>query len=371
MFRRNCDLRRHTLTHAVGDVPSDVLDVGDDKRQHLSGDEESVLEVDSPDHSPVRRPRLTPSTASSEKGVGGGGSGGTYRPGSRQSVHELDRDDLDDDDEEEPPLPIMREYVDSSGVTHCHHQGPSGSQSPYTMRPSNERDYIRATTMQHHNFKLNQAAAAAAAAAASGSDSYVPLLHVRRDLHHKHPSLSSLGAAAASATVTSGILEPGPSFLGSMPFRKRPLPSDDGPPRSMIDRYASHGGHIRHHNLAGMARILNHPGDIIMPPILGGEPPIEPLALNQIIPKASPLSTLPTPSVQSNQVSTLSPPSHSQPSALPLPTPSVVGGGPVQQPPSTSAPQHPPPTQQQQQHLQPQPPPPRRTGFTIEDIMRR
>ncbi|GBP07318.1 Protein bowel [Eumeta japonica] len=58
VFRRNCDLRRHTLTHAVGDVPGEYVDVVEDEddSRNLSGDEEdSLLEVDSPRHSPVHR----------------------------------------------------------------------------------------------------------------------------------------------------------------------------------------------------------------------------------------------------------------------------------------------------------------------------
>lgn len=317
VFRRNCDLRRHTLTHAVGgDVPNESLDIGGESEHNLSGDEDdSVLEVDSPEHSPVRRPQ-SPSPAMS-----GSGGGSDSFP-----THDKSEDVVDthDGDGNATPQAVIK---DSIGITHCHHDG--GSTSSYTMRPNHERE--RSSFSKSY---LQQ------------SDTYLPMLHVRRDLHHKSSSLALL-----SSTITSDALEPGPSFLGAM--RKRHFGSD-GNTHPILNRYPPNIGnnYIARHNL------LKQSEEIMMPPIIS-QSIEQPLPENSSTSHQNALKS-PSASSTSSGLSSSSSVTH-QPTASPSSSTSYMqssGGG------------IPPPTVPLNIPAAP-PPQPRRTGFTIEDIMRR
>lgn len=335
VFRRNCDLRRHTLTHAVGDVPTEVLDVGEEEQRHLSGDEDdSVLEVDSPNHSPMRRLR-SPSPSS--------GAAKSHSYLSLSSVKDEDNEENDDNIEENET-----NLKDSSGITHCHHQGANGSHSPYTMRPSQEKEKEREREREREKERaekecyrsmlaMHQSQPSTSKLSISmSSETFVPMLHVRRDLHHK----------SSNATITSNVLEHPPSFLGSMPIRKRPI-GPDGEPHPIIGRYSHH---ITHHplSLTKPHTLLKPPDDLILPTIIPSEPNIEPLVLHQTLPPPPPPnSSILSPSLPLPQIGLLSNPQPSTSSSVP---------------------------QQQQQSIHqppPQPQPPRKTGFSIEEIMRR
>lgn len=288
VFRRNCDLRRHALTHAVGDVPAEVLDVGEEER-HLSGDEDdSILEVDSPEQSPARI--RSPSPAVIE------------RPEYKIVPEPEEETVVSLAKLEQPPIDEGK-LQKAPEVTHCHHEGQSGS---YTMRRVRVYEYEYASMKEYHRqFSMSQSQQHSSKQL---HDNFLPMLHVRRDLHHKNP------LAGPSSTMTSGVLEPGPSFLGSIPFRKRPI-GPDGQPQFLGTLGRSINPHIGH-NL-GVPRPIS---------LLG---PSDDLLINQPQPPIIPLD---------------------EPLALQAP-PVIVVPQPQQAPP-------------------PPAPPQRKTGFTIEDIMR-
>lgn len=331
VFRRNCDLRRHALTHAVGDVPtSDHLDVGDDSR-NLSGDEEdTVLEVDSPANSPHGRRVSSASPL----------------------IADIGNDDIDDNDEEDDTettketelvkAPEIHNVKDHSEVTHCHHEG----NGEYTMRPSHEnsmyynKEYKKYGTTSgdvtdardHHLSVTSQKQQQKEMLKAAHENSYLPMLHVRRDLHHRNSSLSS-------STVTSGGMHPMPQFgLSSVPFRKRPIGLDGEPHPIMIRRTIGNIHHSAHSMALGSpSNSSKLTSDCPIPSQLGCSDPIQeiPLALNT--------------SGTSNSV------------PLVTTVPQVPTQLPVRpQPESKNV--LPPPAQ---------PVAPRRTGFSIEDIMRK
>ncbi len=348
VFRRNCDLRRHALTHAVGDVPPEVLDVGDDERI-LSDEEDTVLEVDSPVQSPVARSR-SPSLSAA----------------ARPDTPEIENE------EHIPERPVENDLeTDAKGmneppeITHCHHDG---GQSHYTMRPHNEyvqmlpSQYSMLRHMSQHMVKPPQ-------------DAFVPMLHVRRDLHHKNPS-----SPTSNPSASTPLLEPGPSFLSSIPIRKRPI-GIDGEPHLMLGRQFTNAQSTGHPlNLSGQSNLQNKPMDeMIQPPLISTEksrdllsasmppipPPIPPILshINQMPSIGLPAPGIGIPSQQQQQ-------QQQQQQLLLMPS---------------TMPQNPPtmerlkPSSQlgnqlpQANQLQPpQPaPPPKRTGFSIEDIMRR
>lgn len=298
VFRRNCDLRRHALTHAVGDVPAEVLDVGEEER-HLSGDEDdSILEVDSPDQSPARIRSPSPAVVIERP---------EYKIVPEQQEQEETVVVVSSAKLEQPTIDEMK--LQAPEVTHCHHEGQSGS---YTMRRVRVYEYEYASMKEYHRqFSMSQSHQQHSSKQLH--DNFLPMLHVRRDLHHKNP------LAGPSSTMTSGVLEPGPSFLGSIPFRKRPI-GPDGQPQFLgsLGRTILNPQHIGH-NL-GIQRpisLLGPPDDLIINP-----------TQSQIIPLDEPL-------------------------ALQAPLPVIV----VPQP-------------QKQVAAPPPAPPQRKTGFTIEDIMR-
>ncbi|XP_036328527.1 protein bowel [Rhagoletis pomonella] len=245
VFRRNCDLRRHALTHAVGEVPSEYVDVGEeDEGRHLSGDEEdTLLEVDSPRQSPIHR--LHSSTPTQALGGGSAADAETASENARaaarmrlkrkasydageisdESEEELDEDDeldetqledaeLDDEDDEvqaernNPNEGLLEPRPTGQGVTHCHHEGGE----TYTMRPTHEMrdsyDPIQAANSPHAlcappppgsafmpsspSARYNPMRALPGAgesihspSTSNGPEPYIPMLHVRRDLHPK------------------------------------------------------------------------------------------------------------------------------------------------------------------------------------------
>lgn len=339
VFRRNCDLRRHALTHAVGDVPSEVLDVGDDERI-LSDEEDTVLEVDSPIQSPVARSR-SPSLSA------------VARPESPEI----------ENDEHEPERPTANDLEsDSKGmteppeITHCHHDG---GQSHYTMRPHNEyghhmlpSQYSMLRHMSQHMVK--------------SQDPFVPMLHVRRDLHHKNPNSPPSNVASSASTP---LLEPGPSFLSSIPIRKRPI-GIDGEPHLMLGRPFTNVQSAGHPlNLSGQSNLQNKPSEDMLPPTLipteksrdllqPSVPPIPPIP-----PILSHINQMPSigVSVPGNSIGI-----SSQQQLLLMPSAMQHNQSPME------ISKHQPSQPAKQQLQPPQPaPPPKRTGFSIEDIMRR
>lgn len=374
VFRRNCDLRRHALTHAVGDVPSDVLDVGDDERG-LSGDEEdTVLEVDSPAHSPVAARTSSPTVSE-------------LRPGSPSEELLDDLDDEDDDEEDDrheshreliiPQLP-PKDPNEAPEITHCHHDGGTA----YTMRPSQYYGHMGMSALHHHHSMMRQHQMKHAHA-----ESFVPMLHVRRDLHHKNPSSSpgssGLPAQPTPSTVTSATasasnsssMEAPPNFLGSMPIRKRPM-GLDGELHPIMRRPFGNGHHQQHHhhvnhhqhighplNLSGQHQLLKTVADDLMTqPSLKSEPPqvkqgsmlrasAVQLAPPLVIGTPVTPSAILQPKIVPHALTLSSPLSHKQQQQhLPSLPPAPSLQPPAQIPPAVA---------------------PRRTGFSIEDIMRR
>ncbi|XP_062548376.1 protein bowel [Armigeres subalbatus] len=375
VFRRNCDLRRHALTHTVGDVPPESLDVGDDDN-NLSGDEdESVLEVDSPVNSPAGRNR-SPSP-----------------PLDMPVSAELDDDDYldenEDGNEEDETISVAGHEPDPTPVVQCHHERPIGSRSPYTMRPQYDygsRSSTSSQSSQHSQPILSPNGEDLSTSSGPGPvpqqhphDMFIPMLHVRRDLHHK---VGLIGRA--SATITSGLLEPGGPFFGHIPLRKRAM-GPDGEPYPIMGRPIL-SSHIPP-AMINQRPMMKPPDESHKPPSRPSDSPHEP------IPMISP-SVPSSPNLLSPHVNLPPPPSQSQHpmnlvnlSNLPPPiahSPPNPSGCPSQ--PSTSS-QPPPPqsassstaTRQSQQSPAAQPPqpptgaapPPRKTGFSIEDIMRR
>lgn len=400
VFRRNCDLRRHALTHAVGDVPSEVLDVGEEDR-HMSGDEEdTVLEVDSPRQSPMQRVG-SPIPA----------EGKNFRDDEDDLNEDDDDDDIDGEDFIEQPLELSRNSVEVSEVTHCHHEGAGDS---YTMRPLHdyrplkERDSNQGIQNMQQPLMRSQPISTLPppnhTPPSKPPEPYIPMLHVRRDLHHKNPPSNSdpqeqtLGTGAlisthpgpsSQVTITSGLLDPVPNFLGSIPIRKRAM-GLDGEPHPILhhrnlsgghhhhqnhhsSHHSNHPHHQPHHINIGLTRhhnLLKPPDEVLLSPISPSitSPPIvlEPLALHQGAAAAPPPAVV-------------QPPEAVVVTAPTIPRTRQIMSPPSQLHPTSSHPMSVSQTVQQQTHPQPlQPPqqqpaqpPVRRTGFSIEDIMRR
>ncbi|XP_037958377.1 protein bowel [Teleopsis dalmanni] len=300
VFRRNCDLRRHALTHSVGEVdgPSEFVDVGEeDDSRNISGDEEdSLLEVDSPRQSPVQRvlnvsSSLNNLTTENSLNENEKCAANEKRTAMKRKAHfegVEDSDDSDDElinddniveaedlieDEEETELcvdtaqeELFIKKPQKQGVTHCHHEGGE----TYTMRPNLERDqrsHEHEMVLSNGGSQITNAIASAFMNSSpssrysamrafqttdenlvipprnSGSNPYIPVLHVRRDLHSKHllfpstdiksktlspPQHQQLQSSFLNTAKTSMPTQPlhspldvMPSFLGSIPLRKR------------------------------------------------------------------------------------------------------------------------------------------------------
>lgn len=218
VFRRNCDLRRHALTHTIGgDIPSDAIESSENDRSEKNNENECVddddignvedddmeLEVDSPVNSPSAPKPRTPSP----------------------SFERNEDDDADNNDRPEETVPhkVTADCVpakedprpddtkietDVLAVTHCHHDG---GQTHYTMRPAQDY-YAPATAKKFDNPEVTIGSVdysqlrrhSSTFLSKMSPESYMPMLHVRRDLHHKQVKSDSV-----------------PNFLESMPFRKR------------------------------------------------------------------------------------------------------------------------------------------------------
>lgn len=185
VFRRNCDLRRHALTHTIGgDMPSELNESGNDSTNEkilIDDENEDANEIedefdDIQVDSPVNE-RNSPSPVAALK--------------SKDTVDaEPVKDDRRGDEfDGEPPRKMPRleqkkDETDSIGITHCHH---NGGQMHYTMRP--QQGFI--TTMSDGK------------------------LHVRRDLHYKVDSQSSIHQTNLANSSSSSIIN------AAVPFRKR------------------------------------------------------------------------------------------------------------------------------------------------------
>lgn len=116
-------------------------------------------------------------------------------------------------------------------ITHCHHDGGA---SHYTMRPL--QYYSSFGAMQHHHSMIRQhnlkrMFKGDASEVGSSSSSFQPMLHVRRDLHHKlpmAPSPNDHGPSDLSGSRPSGNMDP-PTFLQSLAHRKRTMGPNDEP----------------------------------------------------------------------------------------------------------------------------------------------
>jgi odd-skipped len=325
VFRRNCDLRRHALTHAVGDVPGlEHVDSNQDDSQDINdGEDDALLEVDSPLNSPNtsgRSPSPLHMPVSAELQE------------ENEDHEEFQREQVEI---EPPPTPAPEKAEpDIVPVTHCHHERPYGSRSPYTMRPTNDRDprHRSPTPVAGSNLPSSQFQdslnSAHMPSTAARSEMFIPMLHVRRDLHHK---MSATGRPpSSSSTVTSGLVDHRtPNFLSSIPLRKRPIGPDGEPYLPGLSRSIGLYGLHRNHSL------LKPPEELMLPPIISPD------------------------SAATNHDAM----------AMPAPgsLPQLMGSPPLNSPPQ--------PATNVQQQPQPAtgaaPPPPKRTGFSIEDIMRR
>uniref|UniRef100_A0A4Y0BGW0 C2H2-type domain-containing protein n=1 Tax=Anopheles funestus TaxID=62324 RepID=A0A4Y0BGW0_ANOFN len=420
VFRRNCDLRRHALTHTVGDVPSEALDVGvDDDGHQLSGDEdESVLEVDSPVHSPAGRHRSVsppldmPVSAELDDDER---EEDERRPelNKRRAVHDDEEDD-DEDEEEDDLISVAGHEPDPTPVVQCHHERPMGSKSPYTMRPQYDhgsRSSMSSQSSQHSSSmhpsvhgedSRDSGPLTMPHPSTHAPDVFVPMLHVRRDLHHK---MGLIGRA--SATITSGssggLLDNGASFLSHIPLRKRAM-GPDGEPHPIMGRSLHMAPNGRGHQKSHLVEDV-HSG----PP---DSPHREPMPLmSPSVPAASPV--LLSPHLPPGLALPPPPPPPAVPSSLAVPINLAnLSNLPVVLPPaptsssslsgsgvgntSAASPHHhhpaviasqvttsstsksgasatasPSATSTAPQVVAPPQQPPRKTGFSIEDIMRR
>jgi len=412
VFRRNCDLRRHALTHAVGEVNSaDYVDVGEeDEARHLSGDEEdSLLEVDSPRQSPVHN--LSEKSEKDEaermrlkRKASGSNSNNNSSVSYDQEDSEEEFDDYDEEEdlqeaggaldlaededleaeteEEKAEAALVARFKagqastsstaakpERQGVTHCHHEGGE----TYTMRPHGERPLeephlpaVGATAAGVPSFmpSLRYAPPTAPPGQApapppsaphhthhthllppGNGDPYLPMLHVRRDLHHKTLNLSKAALPTPPSIVTSSstiistttTTEPSrppsqplhspheamPSFLGSIPVRKRILP----PPPPLVDLVDHQRSFLENQSIYALNMSRHPPRQLLCKP-----------------------STVET---------------EKEAAPAPPPPPPVVAPAAPPPPAAAAAPPTPAPAPA------PAPAPPRRTGFSIEDIMRR
>lgn len=127
----------------------------------------------------------------------------------RKTGHNADDNDHGDGDDE------CRGDDDetSSGVTHCHHEVENGSVISYTMRPLSEQREQRSVSSLHDQSYQPDSA--------EQTQPVPPMLHVRRDLHQR--------AVRASSTMLES------SYINSIPIRKRPIGLDGEPyPRNII-----------------------------------------------------------------------------------------------------------------------------------------
>lgn len=260
VFRRNCDLRRHALTHAVGDVPG--LDPQDDM-QMSDGEEDTVLEVDSPLNSPETNGR-SPSPL--------------LMPVSAELQDELDEHYGENEPEtlsdiQPPPTPVPdKPEKDIIPIVQCHHERSSGSKSPYTMRPMKGDEFRNRSPTPTHDHPCRSMSMSSQESHSPSAlmqlqfsktpSPNLPMLHVRRDLHHKAINRS------ISSTITSKLGDH-TSFLNSIPIRKRPLEMTDSdsfsPPLSRnIDMFSFNRKLLTKSNEIAANTISTQPSETII-----------------------------------------------------------------------------------------------------------
>lgn len=209
VFRRNCDLRRHALTHTIGgDLTSTeakengniadlmlkeknaIEDDQNDEANELDDDDDDEFDDDIQVDSPQNHERNTPSPIDPEAID----DHDNEKPPTKVATLKdgaVYHDDLLDD---EPPrkMPRLEQNADengSLGITHCHHNG--GGQTHYTMRPSQP----------------------------ANGQAFDAKLHVRRDLHYKVDAIPSPLMHVRQSHSTSSVST---SNIGSsIPPRKR------------------------------------------------------------------------------------------------------------------------------------------------------
>lgn len=150
-----------------------------------------------------------------------------------------------DNDDDEKLEERDKDDVGDSGeiaVTHCHHERDNGSKSPYTMRPSSSSYNDNFSIKHHHNSSIkyatnNEQATSSSSLTStpqSSPDIFIPTLHVRRDLHQKLQQQQNTTAAATNTPrITSTMLEA--NYINSIPIRKRPI-GLDGEPHPIMPR---------------------------------------------------------------------------------------------------------------------------------------
>lgn len=427
----------------------------EDDGRNLSGDEEdSLLEVDSPRQSPIHRVRSTSPCDNEETGEdhcdGSQQSGRTEHsrkglkrkaPILQESPDESDEEiDTDDDSEEEELNDVEPEelqeqiepvYIEEvppikrvvrQGVTHCHHEGGE----TYTMRPNMERErdqrfaeeFVLSNgnmlsptcsgdapmlvtspfAMSNSNLRYLRPAllpgtgdSIHSPSSSNQPEPYIPMLHVRRDLHTKPNMPPGMIANTPSTIAISGVeprkspsqplhspLEAIPSFLGSIPIRKRPICHESD--INLLNQQRSYTV-AANQNMVALNMSRAHVQTLHA--FKSIPPPLQALTVQKSL--TAPMPTPPQPIHQppciaeesSNPVSESSSSSSSGASTYMLPVKVSAQLKPQHE-------QHPLPTQSPSSSSSaaaaaaavgaatpPQNQPPKRTGFSIEDIMRR
>lgn len=190
-------MRRHALTHAVGDVPpGDVLDVGEEDIGRPGspiepGFDDEDPELSSPEHSPVRRARSS-------------------------SIESIGREQS-----EERPRRLSPSTIEQ---TLCHHNESKDRASPYTMRPQHPEKYRMPSDIYEKRRYTSDEIIEKEMRYTDLPEQPVrhPQLQIRRDLHQIPPNPTKIGQMA------SPPIDPGPSGMFMSPFRKRSHPPDVG-----------------------------------------------------------------------------------------------------------------------------------------------
>lgn len=282
VFRRNCDLRRHALTHTIGgDTAADLTENGDraenritddddadddeltDRRLDEDDDNDTVLEVDSPVHSPIEVVSVHGDDAEHERADlerdGRTPSVDRHRPASGRGVA-----DAADDDCDEPPRKTPRlddKMAERNAITHCHH---NDGQEHYTMRPQRAGFYFKVATEQS---TTNPAKMPEQYSTAT--------LHVRRDLHYKNDAGtgyvgSATNASPSASSPSSSVSSTTSSFLSAVPFRKRSIGFREASEENAASFEAKHSLPMH----ATPLNLSNHPMNAIMASPLPQRSPI-------------------------------------------------------------------------------------------------
>lgn len=348
-------------------MTADPLD-GTDGDANLDDDDDDIeLEVDSPINSPLTRQRSMSPDMPEDHPMHDGIDDGTF----------------DDDDvilEKRPNVEVENkdDMTEAPEVTHCHHNGDG--RAPYTMRPAHEAPAASgkeagsssvtaptiatipsapnsAVNVSEFAAVSNQHSATNASAKLPSAEPYMPLLHVRRDLHQK-----SARVLDAISTVDK---QPPPSMLnddgtiiytGTMPFRKRTSNGFIRDPHLGMLNPASYLSKASTSATAHMVNPLNLSGThTLADKSSGNDKHMTPLDVNAAASLAGKIKAeSPASTAQSSSTVSIGP------SLSSLVQPQLIQSKQQAAPPAAAALPQPP-----------QPPPPRRTGFSIEDIMRR